>query len=321
MELINHTSFPARIFRTGITEETMGAALIAKLTYDIVNGEAKLADEHTWPVEFSSWESEYGIIEGDNAIQKGGVDVLVFGNALSKFPVEEMDLSVEIQGKFRNTLKVFGDRIWERDTFGIRPSEPVPFTKIPIRMENAFGGWGEWDSLSFPDGQNPHGKGFYWEEDHAIGNPLPNIENPGQLIHQWSDRPDPAGFGTCPLTEFRIRGHYEPNEEGLTKISPGLFNVAFPAMVTKNVMPGDRVIVCGMSIEPRFEFSIPDSRLICEVKVGEKHAEKELVIDQVGIIPEKRQLFLTYRYPFSYTMRPRENRSISLFFEKITISL
>ncbi len=89
-------------------------------------------------------------------------------------------------GPLSKQLAVFGDRTF--NTMG-SISAPLPFSRMALTPENAFGG---------PDfADNPHGKGFLnqgTDQSAQSGPSLPNVENPAKLISSSSDRPLPAGF-------------------------------------------------------------------------------------------------------------------------------
>jgi len=81
-------------------------------------------------------------------------------------------------------LAVIGDRYWR---VLIGPSEPEPFTTMPLSYAYAYGGK-KYD-------KNTVGKGM--ESVDVFGEqrvPLPNIENPDKLMTSEGQRPDPAGF-------------------------------------------------------------------------------------------------------------------------------
>jgi uncharacterized protein YjbI with pentapeptide repeats len=89
-------------------------------------------------------------------------------------------------GPLSKQLAVYGDR-----TFSAvgTISSPLPFSRMALTPENAFGGSGF--------AENPHGKGFPAlgaNQNAQAGQSLPNVENPAQLISSHSDRPHPAGF-------------------------------------------------------------------------------------------------------------------------------
>jgi hypothetical protein len=48
------------------------------------------------------------------------------------------------------------------------------------------------------------------------------------------------------------------------------------------------------------------------LRVGQSELVRPLAIDQIGIEPEKNRVFITYRFPFRYTLQPREPRSCVL---------
>ena len=105
-------------------------------------------------------------------------------------------------GAVDKTLYAVGKRVWK---FGA-PSEPEPFTEMAISYENAFGG---------PEyAENPLGKGMApIMSDVGEVHPLPNIEDPKQLLQSPGERPAlPAGFGPYDLTwpqRFSKMGTYD----------------------------------------------------------------------------------------------------------------
>ena len=120
----------------------------------------------------------------DEGMPKPCGEVLVHGHA---YPPggEAGACSARVQlGGIDKSLFVVGDRWWHATA----PSEPQPFSKMELGWSRAFGGEG-FD-------QNPHGKGTVAEfVDGVERQPLPNIEDPNNLITSPSARPAPAGFG------------------------------------------------------------------------------------------------------------------------------
>jgi hypothetical protein len=150
--------------------------------------------------------------ESDLVPYKPFIDFVVNANAHAPGgrPVREMTVAVEV-GARRKTVDVIGNRTCRHRSSGAPEwTDPEPFTQMPLRYENAYGGV---DVRSREDGgglvypRNPLGKG-YVVEDHpqAInGLQLPNLEDPNQRlmpeslsVHEpsaWSGQPMPAGFG------------------------------------------------------------------------------------------------------------------------------
>lgn len=316
MELLNDTRFPAGIFRTVIDEERIAASVLARVTYDWVDGLLTPSTEQAWGVSAPPWESPYGAMDSDEVFYKGGVDLFIFGQAYA--PAEQETTQVEVTlevGPFQRRAIVFGDRVWERRDNSLVPSAPKPFKTIPLTMAHSFGGKDQWDGLDVPFMDNPDGKGFYLEEESALGHALPNIENAEALISRWDDRPEPVGFTTCPIhCMLRVRNGIELDEDGqLRKLRPVLFNAAYPRMIVEQLSPGDTVRLGGLTAFGPFAFRIPQTELYTRLQFDNEKIERPLAIDQVGIEVEKQRVFVAYRYPFRYIIYPLQKRSCELF--------
>jgi uncharacterized protein YjbI with pentapeptide repeats len=99
-------------------------------------------------------------------------------------PLQECPARVTV-GAWTKLLRVLGRRVWKDGFLGASPSEPAPFTTMPIDHAHAFGG---------PElADNPSGLGLGTVELH-------NIEAPGDVVRSKSDRIHPASFG--PLSPF-----------------------------------------------------------------------------------------------------------------------
>src|SRR5262249_26571503 len=135
--------------------------------------------------------------EADSSPPKLGTDVVLVGQAHSDRPVTELDVGLQV-GPVRKVLRVFGDRVWYRGPLGWSPTAPRPFRAVPLTYERAFGG----EDAAGPDkpqreDRNPVGTGFVGSGgteriDHL---PLPNLEDPANLISSPGDRPAPVGVG------------------------------------------------------------------------------------------------------------------------------
>ncbi len=213
---------------------------------------------------------------------------------------------------FRYGVRVFGDRVWQRTERGLAPTPPKPITAVPLTLAHAYGGKVQWDGLDVPFAPNPAGKGFYIEEAAAEGMPLPNIENPAELIAKWDDRPMPVGMGACPQDFAGRIIELVDKQTSEFKFSPKLFNAAFPAMVAPKVEPGDILTVRGISPAPEVKLKLPTARYEAVLTFDDEVIERELAIDQVGLEFDKRRIFVSYRYPFRYILYKRQQRSCAL---------
>lgn len=317
MDLINHTPYSAGLFRMLIEENCFASAIIVRVTYDYdrENEIASPSLQQTWPVKMEPWECEFGPMQNDAVFYRGGTDLFVFATAHAPQgkPAAKINVTVSIKNKLSHTIAVFGNRIWEKSFMGIAKSEPEPFTEMPLSLFNSFGGYSSWDGLKIPFGNNVYGKGFYWEKESAIGKPLPNIENPQSLINNWNERPDPVGICMCPMSELHMRGNIDLDENGLVNvIRPRFFNAAFPEMIIDNLNSGEKITISGVTLSGTYSFKIPIHKLQIKLSLGDMLIEEFLKIDQVGIVVDKNQAFITYRFPFKYIFREKQKRKCEI---------
>jgi hypothetical protein len=220
-----------------------------------------------------------------------------------------MDVSVEVGDEFRRVARIFGPRVWYRRFAGLVPSPPEAFTSIPLTAQYAFGGKEPWDGAEIPS-QNPDGMGFYLSEERAEGGPLPCIEDPAHLITKWNDLPFPVGFGfPAPFSGSRLRKMIRIGEGNKPSIDiPALHNAAFPEMIARRVDPGDSVRLSGVSLSGPLTFVLPRVLPVARIGFESDVTEKPMQIDQIGVEVERRRVFVSYRYPFRYVVRPLRRR-------------
>lgn len=286
--------------------------MIARVTYDLRDGALTPAAEQPWIVSADPWDSPFGPFEADQPFRKGGVDLFVVGSACAPgaSPAKEVTVRVAV-GAFAFTAIVFGQRVWREGgpNRGLVPSEPVPFLTLPLAPEHAFGGEITVDGLASPHLDNPKGVGLYIEEAAALNQPLPRVEDASHLITAWSDRPDPVGFGVCPLTNSqRLRASVDVIDGRLEKVKSLLFNQAYPGLVAPKAEPGDQVVLTGFAHEGPLTFALPASHLAVELTLGEKSVTRTPTIEEIGIDVAASRVFLGYRYPFRYHFVAHQRR-------------
>jgi len=316
MDLDNRTTYPAYLFRAGIDEKRLAASLAVRVTYDIIDGRLVPSREQTWKFSPGPWKGPCGPMDGDEVFYRGGVDVLVFGHAHAPGgkSVTTHDVLIEV-GPITRRVRVFGDRVWEKRWTGkFTISAPQTYTRMPLDLAYAYGGKDKWDGLDVPFSDNPDGKGFVADAARVVGVALPNLEDPEHLISAWEERPEPVGLGCCPTTSgLRLRNSVEINHQAaLSKLKPSYYNSAFPRMIAPSLPAGTQVRLNGIAADGPLEFVIPDHRFAVHLAFGEERAECPLLIDQLGIECDVRRAFITWRYPFRYTMQPLQKRACVL---------
>lgn len=178
---------------------------------------------------------------------KLATDVVVQGHAWSLSGlVAHLDVSVAVlppnagrdTSRAARVMRVFGDRRVEWRGEGNAPTftPPVPFAKMPLTYDRAYGGRDVWGELSHPDenldwiqpytevsrealsrynyARNPAGRGYVVHPDRAAFEALalPNLELPTDLLtperlcvgdpDRWPLQPVPAGFDWCEQSWF-----------------------------------------------------------------------------------------------------------------------
>ncbi|MCC7540422.1 MAG: DUF2169 domain-containing protein, partial [Deltaproteobacteria bacterium] len=99
-------------------------------------------------------------------------------------------------GRAHREIAVFGDREWSGRLAAGVPT-PKPFESMPLRWERSFGGRGH--------DRNPFGRGLVDVETPAGAvRPLPNLEDPTDLVDGRGARPRPAGMFPLPA-EWRAK--------------------------------------------------------------------------------------------------------------------
>ncbi|AKT39707.1 DUF2169 domain-containing protein [Chondromyces crocatus] len=167
-----------------------------------------------------------------------GVSVTAAGDAYCPVtPPFVRPVALRVGPEIRRLL-VFGDRRWTRgNDGGLSVTAPAKFDPMPLSFSRAFGGSHELGPGLFPGTDlpmprlqvayplNPAGVGFYESVASAEDQLLPNIELPDQLVQRVDDRPEPAGFSSCPelpalrLTEDTMSSRDGQPPRGLQPLS------------------------------------------------------------------------------------------------------
>lgn len=173
--------------------------VIVKGTFLLVPGApARALDEPDLPVGDLHLDDEPEkslLYSSDFAIWKPRADVTLTGHAHAvggSSPAMQVGFRFgDHRQGFDRVLYVFGERRWQKSVISLAPTEPLPFTTIPLVYERAFGG-PRWE-------KNPVGTGY-----KAAAGPdgvarLPNVELPRELVKAPGDAPAPACFAPIPM--------------------------------------------------------------------------------------------------------------------------
>lgn len=290
------------------------ASVVVRVTYAL-GPHLVIADEQPWKVSAEPWDSPAGKMEEDGPFLRGGVDLFVFGHAWAHHgSTTSMRLQVRA-GSFTREALVTGRRVWVPNASGdLVASQPQPFSSMPLTMKEAYGGKSEADGLEVPCGDNPAGKGFHVTAEQALGQELPSIEEPHAPMQRWNDSPPVCGLGLCPRANSArlLNGTVRDEQYNILDLRPQLFNQAFVPMIAPSLVPGELVALAGFSPRGPLHFTVPSPPASVRLTLGDRVIERPLAVDQVGVEVDAARVFITWRFPFRYVVREREERLCEL---------
>lgn len=263
-------------------------------------------------------------IEPAFAFFKPATDVVLLGHAYARrAPEAQVAFRVGPVGK---VLRVVGDRSWVRSAGAISATRPLPFERMPLSYERAFGGWDRSDpdpAKHTFEPRNPVGVGFRapggrFEEGVA----LPNLEDPQSPVAHWGQVVAPAGVGfTSPNWQPRasLAGTYDEawSKERMPLLPRDFdrrfFNAASPGLVAPGYLRGDEpVLVEGATSHGRLSFRLPG--LLpprCRASlVNREDAEIELRLDTVVVDTDADRVLLQYRGHAALRDGPHDVRGV-----------
>jgi hypothetical protein len=266
-------------------------------------------------------------------LPKPGSDVLFVGSAWApgQKPVPAL-IARLVFGSTEKSIQVMGERVWS----GGAPSAPVPFVNLPVTWENAFGGQHHFapdkppaaDSCVYVPA-NPVGKGFAGKRKprELEGLPLPNIEDPRQLLRALGDVPTPVGLGAiAPAWESRrcFAGTYD--EQWVAERAPALpvdfdpryFQTGSPGLrfPAQKIIGGETVRLVNLSVEADLRFTVPSCPL--DLKVTLKGQSHRLLpqIETLIIEPDANRFMLVWKAIFPCERKATFIEQISLGFAR-----
>lgn len=282
--------------------------IVVKASFNI--GKAlTLAEEQPPPLDADIYWTEPGRSSikyaADLHIGKSATDIVMLGHACAPDRRETTQLDVSLSvGQVSKTVQVFGDRHWHEGNI----TRPAPFKTMAMVYEKAYGG------VHIADGQtvdayahNPVGRGFAGARgaNDMNGVPLPNLEDPRQLIRSPTDQPMPACFGFC-APHWQPRASYAGTYDDMwqTTRAPYLpndfdkrfFNMAHPDLIYPGYLQGgEPVTITHMHPAGTLKFDLPQVNLVTRVRIAERTAAPEPLLDTVILEPNQLKLTMVWR--------------------------
>lgn len=306
LQINNKTPFAAQIATFPNEQGIDSLYVIIKGTF-VMGQQWTLAETQTAPQQGDEYWGEPGESSikalNDMHIGKVASDIIMQGNACApnQQPVTQLDVSLTV-GQVSKTVRVFGDRHWQNG----RPSQPAPFQEMPLVYERAFGGQYQTDEQIFTEERNPIGCGFVGKRStqEVEGLPVPNIEDPNQLITQIKDTPPPAGFAAtyghwAPRNQWA--GTYDEHWQATrapylpTDFDKRFLNAAHPELVYPGYLQGGEAItITGMHPAGTLNLSVPYVKIKCDVKLQNENITLQPHIETLTIEPNKQQISMVW---------------------------
>ena len=156
--------------------------------------------------------------------------------------------------------------------------------------------------------RNPVGCGAYTSAQAALGQPLPQLENPAHRIRSFTDRPAPAGLGPIARHWTPRLGYAGTYDDAWSKQRAPLWpkdfderflQAAAAGMTIAEPAGGELVTVSGVSSEGTLRFILPAVRLEAECYSQRGNQSARLVLDGIHIDADERVLTLVWRASIS----------------------
>lgn len=337
LQLTNKTPFDSQIMLTSdkngadvvvlgvkATFSILPEVAIAKEQVPLILEDQYLGDPLTTSLKYAS----------EMLMPKPGADLVLNGHAYApngqKTGVVDTLLSV---GQLSKTLRVFGDRLWIHGG----QSEPQTFEKIPLIYENAYGGVHHFQpdkpiaaDSALAVSENPIGKGFIGKRSNKdmIGQHLPNIEDPRQLIRTPYDKPRPTGYGYIPSSWAPRKNFAGTYDQQWTKTRapflPTDFDERFflsgseglslerqtfkggEAVRLINLMEGYADVQCHLPVCP----------LSAKFKFEMQWHDADMPIETILIEPDENRLIIIWKTHFLCNKKPLKVSEVSVSFDQ-----
>lgn len=324
LQLKNTTPFQATFFAAPDPQGIDCVYAIVKATFAL--GDRLSLAEQQEPVSLA--EEYYGE-PGRSSIRKPtdislikpGTDVLLAGSAYTPLGTWATQTTVSLRvGPIQKVVRVTGDRNWGTGVVGWM-SSPVPFEKMPLTWERAFGGTEADGGPPRFEPRNPVGTGFqHRSPDGPVR--VPNLEDPREPISSRGDRPAPANFapicahweprcryaGTYDEQWTRTRAPYLPRD-----FDPRFLQIAPADQVVPGYLGGDELVqVSGASPSGEVRFQLPAVRPKITFRLDEETHARPANLDTVLIEPDQGRVLLVWRAAFQCDKKVLRVREIGV---------
>src|SRR5512138_1584101 len=233
---------------------------------------------------------------------KGGTDVAVVGHAYGRGR-KEVEAGFRV-GALEKRVVASGPRVFVAG-FPVAIAGPVPFDKVPLRYEHAFGGAYDEEGkgrVVWPE--NPVGVGFAKAVvDRA---PLPGVELPNGRYRSLKDRPTPGGLGFVPAgwkQRARFAGTFDAAwQKSRRPLLPEDLDERYWNTVPQDqvlrpkLQGGERLELWGVHPEAeRVALTVPRAAFTAAFRVKDAETVLPMTADTLLVEPDDGKLAIAFR--------------------------
>lgn len=323
MRFENHTPFTHAWLVLLDKQAAERLIVVLKATYAITeDGRLELAKKQELIRPVDEFHGEPGTssirYEVELGPAKPATDVVLVGSAVARQPgVTEMDTALRVGPLFKR-VRVFGERRWKKGLFGLSISKPLPFDRIPLTCENAYGGKDISAKESKDHGQeprNPVGRGYRAKKSQLdfADALLPNIEDPENLLRQPGDDLVPQGFGFLGRDwhpRLKYAGTYDQKwiEEKMPLLpldfDERFHNAAQPGLTASGYLTGNELVDAqGFTQRGRFSFNLPGLKPVAQAVVAGSRVPIALNLNTVLLDTNAMKVSLLWKGDFNIHRR------------------
>ena len=336
LQIINTTKFLSDMAILSDLEGIDTLVVIVKATFDIA-GSQVVVSKNQLPIVKSDeyWnKSDSSSLKyaSDISLQKPSADIVMNGHAYAPEGKKEKELNVLLSvGNYSKVVKVFGDRYCYKSLGLFEITDPLPFVKIPLIYENAYGGKDFYDSNENKfelELRNPVGCGFNISnrKKEIKGLKMPNILNPEDRLNIWVERPEPAGFGFIapfwkPRTSYvgtynekwqKNRAPFLPED-----FDPRFFNCAHPDLISKEYFHGgEKVFIKNASPNGIIQFDLPALSIKIIIQIDANKILSKANADTLLIEPDNHRFCMTWRASMKCNKKTTKIQTVEIICEE-----
>jgi hypothetical protein len=313
LQLINKTPFVATMYVLPNDKGIDTAYAVLKVTYTL-SPQPVVAEKQSTLVmaeEYLAAPNASSIKKAsDFGLTKPATDVLLQGFAYAPGGrrVGYTDVTLAVGNLIRKTVRVFGDRTWQRNAMGWSPSAPTPLEAMPLIWERAAGGP--------EDVHNPVG---------CTARQPPNMEDPRESVSGPNARVMPAGFGP-------IAAHWEPRRSCAgtfddhwrknrapylpLDFNPSFFQAAPRDQTIRGYLHGGEPVgLRGCTPDGQLTFYLPHQRVQFAFRMDSGWSVREASLETVVIDTAAMLLKMTWR-----AMQECDKKALKIREVEVTVS-